>query len=43
MRTSNGGLSLVGNEELAWLFMTWGSGMQVGVTAHEKFKVFLSG
>jgi hypothetical protein len=27
LRTSNGGLNLSGDEELAWCFVTWSSGM----------------
>jgi hypothetical protein len=43
MRTSNGGSSLGGTEELAYWFVTWSSGMQVGATTKEKFIVFLLG
>ena len=36
LRTSNGGLSLCDDEELARCFVTWSSGMYVGATAQEK-------
>jgi hypothetical protein len=36
--SNNGGSSLGGEEELAWCFMTWSSGMRVGAIAQEKFK-----
>jgi hypothetical protein len=39
LRSSNGGLFLCGDEELARCFVTWSSSMQVGATAQEKFKV----
>jgi hypothetical protein len=34
--TNSGGSSLGSDEELAWWFMTWSSGMLVGATAQEK-------
>ena len=43
LRTSNGGLSLCGDEELARCFMTWRSGMYVGATVQEKSNSYLSG
>jgi hypothetical protein len=39
LRTINVGLSLCGDEELAWWLVTWSSSMQVRATTHEKFKV----
>jgi hypothetical protein len=39
LRTSNGGSSLGGDEELAWWFVPWSSGMLVEATAQEKFIV----
>jgi hypothetical protein len=39
LRSSNGSSSLDGREELAWWFVTWNNGMQVGETSQEKFKV----
>jgi hypothetical protein len=39
LRYGNDGSSLGSDEELAWCFMTWSSGMVVGATAQEKFIV----
>jgi hypothetical protein len=38
LRSSNHGLCLRGDEELARCFVTWSSSMQVGATAQERFK-----
>ena len=38
-RSSNGDLSLCGDEELAWSFRIRSSGMEVGTTTQVKLKV----
>jgi hypothetical protein len=43
LMTSDGGLSLVGDDELAWWFVTWSISMPVRAAARAKFKSYLSG
>jgi hypothetical protein len=43
LEPSNGGSSFCGDEKLAWCFVTWSSGMQMGRLQRRSLKRDLSG